>query len=85
MPRFHRALGVIVIDLLFDGHLLLSSGSDGESLQLLTHDAATKDNATGSRGTLRKTPCTLSLQGTCEVPCGFAVWETPVFSCGKAL
>lgn len=57
MPRFHRALGVIVIDLLFYGHLLLSSSGDGVSQQLLTQDATTKDNATGSRGTLSKTPC----------------------------
>lgn len=85
MPRFHRALGVIVIDLLFYGHLLLSSSSGGVSLQLLTRDAATKNNATGSRGPLSKGPCTLSLQDTCEDPCGFAGWETPVFSCGKAL
>lgn len=73
MPWFRRALGVIVIDLLFCRHLLLSSSSETLSLQLLTHEASTKGDATSGRGTSGRTLRRHLTSRACRVPVEFSM------------
>lgn len=55
VPWFCRALGVIIIDLLFYGHLLSSFCSEALSPQLLVHEASTKGKVTGCGVTSSRT------------------------------